>query len=96
MTLSKARLESRRKRLQKKFKPEFEIKNWREKLSDYIPDFKKIWEKSTTQQKIKFVNEARVDHIIKINPETHVFPAWSLLETNYQQAIRDAIRRIIE
>lgn len=97
MTLSKARLESRRKRLLKKFKPEFEIKDWREKLTDYIPDFKKIWdEKSTIEQKIKFVKEARLDHIIKINPDTQVFPAWSSFETNFQQVIRDAIRRIIE
>ena len=97
MTLSKAKLESRRKKLKERLRPDFEIKDWREKLTDYIPDFKKIWdEKSTIQQKIKFVKEARVDHIIKINPDTQVFPAWSSLETNYQQAIRDAIRRIIE
>jgi len=28
LTISKARLESRRKRLQKKFKPDFEINDW--------------------------------------------------------------------
>ena len=95
--LTNAKLEARKRKLLEKMKGDFEIKDWRIKLSDYIPDFKKIWdEKSTIHQKIKFVNEARVDHIIKINPDTHVFPAWSSLETNYQQSIRDAIRRVIQ
>ena len=102
MTLSKARLESRRKKLKEKFKPDFEIKdfeikNWRANLTDYIPDFKKIWdEKTTLSQKSKFVKEARLDHIIRINPNTHKFPEWNMLESNFQQVIRDAIRRIIE
>ena len=97
MTLSKARLESRRKKLKERLSPDFEIKDWREKLSDYIPDFKKIWdEKTTLSQKSKFVKEARLDHIIRINPDTRKFPEWTMLETNFQQVIRDAIRRIIE
>jgi len=95
--LTDAKLKTRKRKLLEKMKGDFEIKDWRIKLSDYIPDFKKIWdEKSTIHQKVKFVNEAKLDHIIKINPDTHVFPAWSSLETNYQQTIRDAIRRIIE
>ncbi len=95
--LTDAKIESRKKKLLEKLSPDFEIKSWTEKLTDYIPDFKKIWdEKTTIYQKSKFVKEAKLDHIVRINPTTQKFPEWSMLETNYQQVIRDAIRRIIE
>lgn len=95
--LTNARLDVRKRKLLEKMKDNFEIKDWKIKLSDYIPDFKKIWdEKSTIQQKINFVKKAKLDHIIKINPDTQVFPAWSAFETNHQQLLRDAIRSIIE
>jgi len=95
--LTDGRLESRKKKLLEKFSPDFEIKSWREKLTDYIPDFKKIWdEKTTLYQKSKFVNEAKLDHIVRINPTTQNFPEWSELETNFQQLLREAIRKVIE
>ncbi len=93
---TKARLEVRRRKLLEKFDPDFEIKDWREKLSSLIPDFITIWKKSTIDQKVKFVKVARLDHIIRINPNTQNFPEWSELETNYQQLLRDGIRRVVE
>ena len=95
--LTDAKLDARRRKLLEKMKGDFEIKDWRIKLSDYIPDFKKIWdEKSTIQQKIKFVKEAKLDHIFKINSVTGNLPDWKDFETNHQQLLRDTIRRIIE
>jgi len=94
--MTKARLEVRKRKMQEKMQPEFEIKDWTLKLSAFLPDFTTIWEKSTLDQKIKFVKESRLDHILKINPNTKNFPKWGEFETNYQQSLRDGIRRIIE
>ena len=65
-------------------------------LKTYLPDFKKIWNESTIDQKVKFVKVAKLDHLFKINSVTGKLPEWSEFETNHQQLLRDAIRRIIE
>ena len=61
-----------------------------------MPDFKTIWKKLTIDQQVKFVKEAKLDHIFKINSVTGKLPEWSEFETNHQQLLRDTIRRIIE
>jgi len=94
--MTKAHLEVRKKKLLEKFDPDFEIKDWRNNLSSFLPNFTTIWEKSTLDQKVKFVKKARLDHIIRINPTTRNFPKWKELETNYQQSLRDGIRKVIE
>ncbi len=61
-----------------------------------IPNFKKIWDETTIDQKVKFLKQAKLDHLFKINSVTGDLPNWKDFETNYQQLLRDAIRRIIE
>lgn len=61
-----------------------------------MPHFKTIWKKLTIDQQVKFVKEAKLDHIFKINSVTGKLPEWSEFETNHQQLLRDTIRRIIE
>ena len=65
-------------------------------LKTYLPNFVKIWNETTIDQKVKFVKEAKLDHIFKINSVTRDLPDWKDFETNHQQLLRDAIRRIIE
>jgi len=65
-------------------------------LKTYLPNFVKIWDETTIDQKVKFVKEAKLDHIFKINSVTGDLPDWKDFETNHQQLLRDAIRRIIE
>ncbi len=65
-------------------------------LKTYLPHFGIIWKKSTIDQQAKFVKEAKLDHIFKINSVTGDFPNWKDFETNHQQLLRDTIRRIIE
>lgn len=55
--------------------------------------FKKIWDNSTTIEKAYYVKEAKVENFVTIFTD-HKYPKWNEIESNYQQKIRDAIRRI--
>jgi len=94
--LTKAGLEMRKRKLMQRLEPEFKIKDWSYELKTYLPHFGKIWDKTTIDQKVKFVKGAKLDHIFKINSVTGDLPNWKDFETNHQQLLRDAIRRIIE
>jgi len=65
-------------------------------LTHLIPDFKKIWKQSNLKQKIKFVKEAKLNHILKINQDTQDYPKWTDFESHHQQSLREGIRRLIE